>query len=167
MNTSVEPNLRELLRRPEWMLLLGFGAGLAPRAPGTWGTLVAIPGFYLVSWLTWPGRIALIVVLTGLGIWLCNRYQQVTGRHDDGCIVWDEIVGYLLATAFVPFGWWQVVSAFLLFRLFDIWKPGPIGWLDRRVPNGLGVMLDDIAAGLLTAALLGLFQWFKSGVWAA
>ena len=155
MNTSPKaPSLRQLLRNPEWFLLFGFGSGLSPKAPGTAGSLVAIPLFWLLA--PWPilPRLLVIGLLFGIGVWFCNRYETATGRHDEGGIVLDEIVGYFLAMLGSQFIWWEVIVAFLLFRLFDIWKPGPIGWLDRNVHRGFGVMVDDVAAGLVAAGVL-------------
>ncbi|MCG2634902.1 MAG: phosphatidylglycerophosphatase A [Gammaproteobacteria bacterium] len=155
---SNSPTFRDLLRRPSWLLLFGFGTGLSPKAPGTFGTLVAIPCFYLLSPLPLVWRAAVIALLFVGGVWLCDRYETATGRHDQGGIVWDEIVGYLLAVILSPFVWWEVIAAFLLFRLFDIWKPGPIGWLDRNTRGGFGVMIDDLAAGVAAALVLLLIR---------
>ena len=155
MNTSPKaPTFPQLLRHPEWLLLFGFGSGLSPKAPGTAGTLVAIPLFWFLSPLPLEQRLLVIGVMFALGVWLCDRYEAATGRHDEGGIVWDEIVGYFLALLGSQFIWWELITAFVLFRLFDIWKPGPIGWLDRNVRHGFGVMVDDVAAGLAAAGVL-------------
>ncbi len=143
-----------LLRHPVHCLALGFGVGLVPRMPGTAGTLLAvIPGWWMLS-LPMPGRIAMVAGLTLAGIWICGESSRRLGTHDHSAIVWDEIVGFLAVTLVLPPEpqWW--IAAFVLFRLFDIAKPWPVGWLDRRVGGGLGIVLDDLAAAGLAAACL-------------
>lgn len=143
-----------LLKHPVYCLGLGFGSGLAPKAPGTVGTLVAIPVVILVAML---GDIA-FAVATALacvvGIYICGATAKAMGEHDHPAIVWDEIAGYMVAMLAVPVSWQTLLVAFLLFRLFDISKPWPIGWLDRRVHGGLGIMVDDIIAGLAALAII-------------
>ncbi|MBU1436429.1 MAG: phosphatidylglycerophosphatase A [Gammaproteobacteria bacterium] len=135
-------------------LALGFGSGLAPKAPGTFGTLAALPLLYLV----WPYGIywvtAFIVLGTLLGIYVCDVVSRDIGIADHGSIVWDEVIGFAITLWAVPLTLSNVVVAFMLFRLLDIGKPWPIRWFDRNVHGGLGVMLDDIVAGILACALL-------------
>jgi len=147
------------LRDPWILLALGGGAGLSPRAPGTLGTLVAVPLYLLCLPLSRPLYGLLLVALFLLGIVICAQAARRLGVHDHPAIVWDEIVGYL-ATLFLlhPLppahrGAW-LLAAFVLFRLFDILKPWPIGWLDRRLRGGLGIMLDDLVAGVLAGLIL-------------
>ena len=138
------------------LLAFGFGAGCSPKAPGTMGTLLAV-GIYLpLSYLPlWAyGLVLLLVILAG--IWLCGKAARDLGVHDHPGIVWDEIAGFLLTMFAAPAGWLWIVIGFGLFRLFDIWKPWPIGWLDRRVGGGFGIMLDDLVAGLFAAICLQL-----------
>jgi len=140
-----------------WWLAVGLGSGLAPRAPGTAGTLVAA-GLYLALLqhlpLAWQ---AAVVGVSGVaGIWLCGRAARQMGVHDHPAIVWDEFVGYWLTMLAAPPGWGWALVGLVLFRVFDIGKPWPIGWLDRRVGGGSGIMLDDVLAGLYSAALLAL-----------
>jgi phosphatidylglycerophosphatase A len=136
------------------LLAFGFGAGCSPKAPGTMGTLLAV-GFYLpMSRLSLPVYALVLVGVVLLGIWLCGRAARDLGVHDHPGIVWDEIAGFLLTMFAAPTGWWWIVLGFALFRLFDIWKPWPIGWLDRRVAGGWGIMLDDLVAGLFAALCL-------------
>ena len=136
-------------------LALGGGAGLAPRAPGTVGTLPAIPLLLLLP--TSPAAHLLVVALLfAVGVWCCGRCARDLGVHDHGAIVWDEIVGYLLAMVAVPRALVPVLLGLVLFRLFDVWKPWPIGPIDRRVHGGLGIMLDDVLAALYAAAALQL-----------
>lgn len=141
-------------RNPVHFLAFGFGSGAAPYAPGTFGTLVAIPAYLLLRPLPLP----LYLVLTGLlfiaGVALCGRTARDIGVHDHSGIVWDEIVGYLLTMAAVPSGWPWIAGGFAAFRFFDIVKPWPIRRLDRDVGGGFGIMLDDVLAGLYAALAL-------------
>ncbi|PKM20646.1 MAG: phosphatidylglycerophosphatase A [Gammaproteobacteria bacterium HGW-Gammaproteobacteria-15] len=135
-------------------LALGFGSGLSPKAPGTFGTLAAVP---LVILLLWAGNIYLLAfVLAGsvLGVYICGQTARDIGEHDHGAIVWDEIIGYGITMLWAPLHWQTLLLGFVLFRLFDIVKPWPISWCDKNVHHGTGIMLDDIVAGI--AALLSL-----------
>jgi phosphatidylglycerophosphatase A len=147
------------MRKPTHLLAFGFGSGLLPKAPGTFGTLAAIPIYLLMQPL--PLWLYLLLVTTGFlaGIWICDQVSKDLGVHDHSGIVWDEIIGYLLTMAFVPFSIWWVLIGFGLFRLFDILKPWPIGWLDKRVGGGLGIMLDDLVAGLFAGLVMLLLQF--------
>ena len=145
-----------LLRQPVHLLALGFGTGLVPRAPGTIATMFAvIPGWLLLP-LPVLIRMALVAALALAGIWICGESSQQLETHDHSAIVWDEIVGFLAVTLVLPPEplWW--LAAFVLFRLFDIAKPWPVGYLDRRVGGGFGIMLDDLAAAGLTVVCLML-----------
>ena len=137
-----------MLRNPLHLLSLGFGSGLAPVAPGTFGTLTAVPLYLLAQPLPLPAYLVLVAAMLVAGIVLCGYTSRALGTHDHGGIVWDEIVGYFIAMTAAPPGWGWLLAGFLLFRLFDIWKPWPIGWLDRRLSGGVGIMLDDIVAGI-------------------
>lgn len=148
-----------LIKRPVHFLAFGFGAGLAPQAPGTFGTLVAVPIYLLIMHLPVPVYLCVLAVMTGAGIWLCGRTTKDLGVHDHGGIVWDEIVGYLLTLTAVPPAWWNMLLAFVLFRLFDILKPWPISWFDKRVSGGLGIMADDIVAALMALPILHLINY--------
>jgi phosphatidylglycerophosphatase A len=136
------------------LLACGFGTGLLPRAPGTFGTLAAVPLYLLLSGLALGAYVALVAGLALAGVPLCRHAADRLGTHDHPSIVFDEVVGYLVTMVAAPQGWQAVVLGFLLFRLFDIWKPWPIRWLDRSVGGGLGIMLDDVAAGALGCAVL-------------
>jgi phosphatidylglycerophosphatase A len=109
--------------------------------------------------------LALTALLFLLGVWLCERTSRDLGVHDHAGIVWDEWVGLLVTLWLLPPGWLWLLLGFLLFRLFDILKPWPIGWLDRRVGGGLGIMLDDLVAGLCGFLLLQLCARLVNGVW--
>lgn len=130
------------------MLAFGLGSGLAPKIPGTAGTLAAIP-FYLIAtyWLPLWIYLAVLVAAFILGIFVCDRAAHKLGVHDHGGIVWDEFVGFWLTMAAVPPQWYWVLLGFVLFRFFDMVKPWPIHAVDRRVPGGFGIMLDDLLAG--------------------
>lgn len=144
------------LKDPVNFLALGFGSGLSTRAPGTMGTLVAIPLYLLLQPLPLIGYLAVVVAGSLMGIWICGRSADHLGVHDHPGIVWDEIIGYLITMIAAPAGWLWVLTGFGLFRLFDIWKPWPINTVDRHVDGGLGIMLDDILAGLYAFAALQL-----------
>ncbi len=144
----MRPSAR-LLRHPAHLLSLGFGSGLAPIAPGTFGTAVAVPIYWLASTIDPRLYLALLPLLFGAGVWLCGFTARRLGEHDHPAIVWDEVVGYLVTMALAPAGWGWVLGGFILFRLFDILKPWPIRWADRYVAGGLGIMLDDLLAGLM------------------
>jgi len=135
-------------------LAFGFGAGLAPRAPGTAGTLMAVPLFLLLDRLPGYGYLLATLLVTLAGVWVCGRASQLLGVHDHPGIVWDEFAGFFITMLAAPAGWSGIVAGFALFRLFDVWKPWPIGWVDRRVHGGMGIMLDDVLAGLMAAAVL-------------
>lgn len=141
-------------------LALGFGSGKAPFAPGTFGTLIAIPIYLLLRELT-PLVYALVVAaMFVLGVWICQVTEQDLGVHDHASIVWDEIVGYLITMFMAPAGWVWIAAGFLLFRLFDIWKPFPIRALERRIQGGLGNMLDDVLAALYALACIQMAAHF-------
>jgi len=143
-----------LLRHPVHFLSLGFGSGLSPYAPGTAGTLAAIPLFWFMSTLPLAVYLAVVGVLFLIGIYLCQVTTDRLGAHDHSAIVWDEVVGYLLTMTAMPFDWRWVLAGFFLFRLFDVWKPWPVRALDRSVEGGLGIMLDDVGAAIYAALSL-------------
>ena len=157
MRATPPPISPTLLRDPGHLLSLGFGSGLAPRAPGTFGTLVAVPVYLLCAQLPLVTYLSVVVAAFVLGVYLCGRTARALGVHDHPGIVWDEVVGYLLTMAWAPSGWLWVVLGFIFFRLFDILKPWPIRLLDRSVHGGLGIMIDDALAGVLAAACLAGF----------
>lgn len=140
---------------PAHFIAFGFGSGLAPVGPGTVGTLVALPIYYLLASFLAPLAIAFVAVLLfAVGVWACGRTGTALGVADHGGMNWDEIVAYLLVLAATPPALhWQVV-AFVVFRFFDIAKPPPIRALDRGVGGGIGVMLDDLVAALYTVVIL-------------
>ncbi len=156
------PVQRSLLTKGILILAQGFGAGRSPWAPGTLGTLVAVPLYWLMASWSITVYLGALGIMTLAGIWLCGQAAGILNQSDPPSVVWDEIVGYLLTMlAAPPSGIWLAVG-FVLFRIFDIIKPWPISWLDRRVQGGLGIMVDDLAAGLLAWGILqGMAtEWF-------
>lgn len=145
---------KTVLSSPIHFLAFGFGSGLSPMAPGTVGTLMAIPLYLLMARLPWMYYLALLALAIVVGVWLCGESARLLGVHDHGGIVWDEFVGFWITMLFVPPEWLWIALGFVLFRLFDIWKPWPIRLIDKQVDGGLGIMLDDILAGIYALLLL-------------
>ncbi|MGI9337865.1 MAG: phosphatidylglycerophosphatase A family protein [Gammaproteobacteria bacterium] len=132
----------------------GFGAGLTPKMPGTAGTVLALPLYYLMASLPFAAQIILLAVMLIGGIWLCGRSAKALAVADDGGIVFDEITGFYAVLLFLPDNILWQAAGFVVFRILDAAKPPPIGWLDKNIGGGFGIMLDDIAAAAATAALL-------------
>jgi len=148
------------LANPIHLLAFGFGSGVGPKAPGTWGTLAAVPIFLLLQDLPLLAYLGVTLVVTLVGVWLCDVTAKDLGVHDHPGIVWDEIAGYLITMIAAPSGWLWWLIGFVLFRLFDIFKPWPIHVIDKGVDGGLGIMLDDVLAGLMALACLQLLAYF-------
>ena len=144
----------KMLKNPVHFLSLGFGSGLAPYAPGTFGTLAAIPLYLVLQPLSLTVYLIVTLFCILIGIYLCGKTAEALGVHDHGGIVWDEIAGYLITMIAVPFDWVWVIVGFLLFRFFDILKPWPIKWIDAKVSGGWGIMLDDVLAGIFSLIVL-------------
>jgi phosphatidylglycerophosphatase A len=164
MQSKQQPDIQFMLSDSSHVLALGFGSGLAVKAPGTWGTLAAIPLWLLISMLGFCAQLGVVVVAFILGIAVCDRTTKNLGVHDHGSIVWDEFVGFWLTMLFLPAGYISIFIGFVLFRLFDIVKPWPIRAADRHVHGGFGIMLDDIIAAIFAGAsyqlvvfIVGLF----------
>jgi phosphatidylglycerophosphatase A len=159
MNAAVAPGLGFLFRHPAHFIALGFGAGLAPAAPGTFGTLVAIPiAVVLRGQFSDIVFVAVIVGYAVVGAWAAQIAGRNLGVADHGAIVCDEVVAFLLVLYFVGDDALRVAFAFVVFRLFDIVKPPPIRQLDAALKNGVGVMVDDLLAAAYTLVVLALFQ---------
>ncbi|WP_245608553.1 phosphatidylglycerophosphatase A family protein [Stenoxybacter acetivorans] len=156
----ITPTWRWLCRNPICFLGFGFGTGLAPKAPGTFGTLPALP----LAWLVWQCHfpfmlnVLIALLLCAVGIPICGYTEKMLGRQDYGGIVWDEIAAMFLILMFIPFDWLWWLAAFLLFRFFDAVKPWPIRWFDARVHGGFGIMLDDWIAAAFSLLVLYLFS---------
>lgn len=160
-----KPTVGFMLSHPAHVLALGFGCGLARLAPGTWGTLWAWASFVLLQqWLSPAGIAQLLLVSLPLGWWACTVTARNLRCMDPAAIVWDEIACFWLVLWLVmPAGWAGQLAAFLLFRLFDIWKPGPMGWADRTFKDvgwrgGFGIMADDLLAAFCTLLVLALWK---------
>lgn len=152
--------LRFVWAHPAHALAFGLGAGLSPVAPGTMGTVAALPLYLLLHGLGSGPYWGLTALLFGLGVWACGHTARALETHDDPGIVWDEIVGYLIAMGFAPIGWEWVMAGFVVFRFFDIIKPWPIRSVDQRMGGGIGIMLDDALAALYSMGVLwGLMKW--------
>jgi phosphatidylglycerophosphatase A len=146
--------VKQIMSDPVLFLAFGFGSGLAKKAPGTCGTIAAIPVYYLFAQANSLIYSLLTIITTVVGVWICDVAAKKLDEHDFGGIVWDEVAGYLITLWFVPLTWQAIIIGFVLFRFFDILKPWPIKWIDKQVHGGLGIMLDDVLAGLFAGALL-------------
>ncbi len=142
-------HFNDLFAHPANIFSFGFGTGLSRYAPGTVGSLLGIPAFLLLPYHNIPVYLLWVIALFAFGVWCCSATTRYLDTHDHGGIVWDELVGMLIALIAVPASLPYLLLGFLLFRLFDIWKPWPIGWVDKRVHGGFGIMLDDIIAGVM------------------
>lgn len=157
-----KPPAELILTTPEHLIAFGFGAGLVPKAPGTFGTLVGLPFWFFLQFSTPEYYLVACGLLFVFGCWVCGESARLLGVHDYGGIVFDEIVGFLIACApLLPAlnltqdsTWLWLFAVFALFRFFDILKPWPIRWLDKHVRGGFGIMLDDVLAGIYSAICL-------------
>jgi len=167
MTTSPEP--KEVTLRPTFksladpvhFLALGFGTGLAPFAPGTFGSIVGLVIALALAPLGFWWNAAAIVVVVVSGIWICGESARRLGVHDHPAIVWDEVAGMMIAMLAAPPTWWGALLAFALFRLFDIAKPWPIREVDHGMRGGAGIMLDDVMAGMMAAAGLLIVRYLS------
>lgn len=169
--TGLNPQQRRiLLSSPAGWLACGFGSGLAPVAQGTFGSLAALLPWLLLRRLPLPAYVLVLLIAFGVGVWACGAANRALQVADHRSLVWDEFVGQwvallpLLVPGLEPATdaalAWSMLAGFALFRLFDVWKPWPIGWLDRRVKGGFGVMIDDLLAGVFAAVALALLVHF-------
>jgi phosphatidylglycerophosphatase A len=154
---AYDPALNKtVLTNPIHFLAFGFGSGLAPFAPGTFGTLAAIPLYLLMVSLSLPLYLGVTLAAVLVGFWLCGKSSEMLGVHDHSGIVWDEFAGFFITMIAAPEGWQWIVLGFALFRLFDIWKPWPINIIDKKVQGGVGIMMDDVIAGVYALVVLQL-----------
>lgn len=160
--TQRDPRVQDLFN-PVHFLSLGLGSGLLRPAPGTWGSLAALPVWLLLTHLSVLLYITVILFMFLLGIYFCGYTTKKMGMHDHSAIVWDEFVGMWLALFLVPMSWLGVLLAFVFFRLFDIWKPWPIRYFDKQVHGGLGIMIDDLIAGVFACVCTHLALNFLGG----
>lgn len=149
---------KNVWKNPLYFIAFGFGSGLMPIAPGTFGTLAAIPIYLMMVGLSWPWYLCLTVIAFIMGVFVCDKVTSELGVQDYSGIVWDEVVGFLITMFMAPVGIVWVVLGFGLFRLFDIWKPQPIRWVDKHVQGGFGIMVDDVLAGILALAIMQILS---------
>ncbi len=149
----------KLLANPVHLLSLGFGSGLVPRAPGTAGTLIGVMLYLVLGKLHWTYYLPLVLLMFIAGIWICGYTSRALGVADHPAVVWDEIVGYLVTMTFAPAGWSWVIAGFLAFRVFDIWKPWPIGMIDKKFEGGLGIMMDDLVAAIFSLTMIQIIVY--------
>lgn len=155
MRTYTPPPVpASLWQKPLHFIAFGFGSGAMPWAPGTFGTLIAIPFYLVLTSLSHAVYLCLLLPIIAGSVLICDRVSRETNTHDHQGMCLDEIVGFLVAMAGAPTGILWITAGFILFRLFDIWKPWPISWMDEHISGGAGMILDDVAAGILTAVIL-------------
>ena len=162
MNKEPDNLARAVMTDPVNFLAFGFGTGLAPFAPGTFGSIPGLVLFWLTMDFGLYVQLGIAVSMTLVGIWICGESARRIGVHDHGGIVWDEIVGMYVTLIVAPVSIVGFVLAFILFRVMDIVKPWPIRDLDHSIHGGLGIMLDDLVAALYAALLLGLYGWLMT-----
>jgi phosphatidylglycerophosphatase A len=156
-----KPIPASLLRHPIHLLSLGFGSGLSPFAPGTMGTLVAIPLYLLIAHLPLPIYLGIILLGFTLGVYFCHVTSEALGVHDHPGIVWDEVIGFWITMIAVPVVNWQwIIAGFVLFRFFDIVKPWPVKLADKRLPGGFGIMFDDVLAGIYALICMQMLDYY-------
>ncbi len=158
--SSETPSVSPRWNNPLHLLAFGFGSGAAPFAPGTWGTVAAIIPWLALQHLPLLPYLLVILLSFVAGIWICGKTSEDLGVHDHGGIVWDEFVGLWITLIALPAGWWWLLAGFVLFRIFDILKPWPIRWADKQVSGGLGIMLDDVLAGIYAWLVLQAAAWW-------
>jgi phosphatidylglycerophosphatase A len=146
-------------KKSSHFIAFGFGSGAAPFAPGTFGTLMGIPFYLAMQSLSHVLYLILLVLIILASMWLCDKVSKEIGIHDHSGMCLDEIVGYLVTMYAAPHGILWIWLGFLLFRLFDIWKPWPINYIDEKVSGGVGIILDDVLAGVYSMIILRILSW--------
>jgi phosphatidylglycerophosphatase A len=157
--TKLSPGL---LRDPVHLFALGFGTGLSPVGPGTFGTLLAVPLSLALRQMPLIVAVGIVAISVVAGVWITGKSAERLGVHDHSGIVWDEIAAFMGLALVLPAGWLWIVAGFVVFRCFDIFKPWPIRDLDHRLSGGLGIMLDDLAAAVYSAVLLRLLEYLAT-----
>jgi len=156
---TIPPIPAAVWQKLTYFIGFGFGTGTLPIAPGTFGTLIAIPLYLLLRPLPWPAYVAIVLLLTLASMWLCDKLSKEIHVHDHQGMNLDEIIGFLITMIYAPTHWVWIVIGFGLFRLFDIWKPWPIGFLDAKIHGGFGMVLDDVVAGIYSLIVLQALTW--------
>ncbi|TAK73542.1 MAG: phosphatidylglycerophosphatase A [Gammaproteobacteria bacterium] len=151
---TIPPLPDNIWQRPLYFIAFGFGSGTLPIAPGTFGTLMAIPFYLLFQSLPLPLYLLFVLLFTALSCWICERVSREIQVHDHPGMCIDEFAGFFVTMINAPHGWLWILLGFLLFRLFDIWKPWPIRDIDKKMHNGIGIVLDDIVAGLYALIII-------------
>ncbi len=160
-----QPDMKFLLAHPAHFIALGFGSGLAPKAPGTFGTLLAYPLWWLMAPLAASVSWALVAAGFALGILASDKTGKDLGVSDHGAIVWDEVIAMLALLLLTPTGLGWAIAAGVFFRLFDIWKPFPIAYFDRTIKGGFGVMFDDVLAAIYALAAVRILKYLVNREW--
>ncbi len=163
-NIPVTFTKKQVLTQPLILCAVGFGSGLLPFAPGTWGSLLALFIYLGLNQLPFYGYLICLVLAFIFGIFCCGIAAKAVGLDDHPSIVWDEFVGYWITMLLAPSGWWWMIVGFVLFRIIDIYKPFPIAILERRFHSGFGIMLDDAVAGVYAWGLLHIIVWIVETV---
>lgn len=160
-NTSLKRNYQDIpdvppsvWKNPLHFIAFGFGVGAIPFAPGTFGTLIAIPFYLVLQLFSWKIYIIVLIIATIASIWICDRVSKEMNVDDHQGMCLDEVIGFLWTMVAVPYQWRWLVLGFILFRIFDIWKPGPLRYVDNHIHGGFGMILDDVLAGLMSCGIL-------------
>lgn len=160
LRITIKPELYKLsINNPLHWIATGLGSGLSPKAPGTFGSLAAIPFFYLLQLLPMSAYLVFVACAFLIGVWACRAASDAIGVDDHGAIVWDEFVGMWITCIALPQGFIWMVAAFITFRFFDILKPWPIRWFDRSFGGGFGIMIDDVVAGFFSFGVIQIAYW--------
>ena len=158
-NYTVPPIPASIWKNPLHFIAFGFGVGALPIAPGTFGTLIAIPFYLALQFFSTFTYLIILIFITLISMWICDKVSKEINVPDHQGMCLDEIVGFLVTMYAVPHGLKWVVLGFVLFRVFDIWKPWPIRLLDERVHGGIGIILDDVVAGIFSCLILHILAW--------
>lgn len=153
-------NIKQVFQDPLSFIAFGFGSGLSPIMPGTCGTIMGVIWYLLLCKLPFWIYLSFIVIAYGIGIWICENVSNKLGVHDYPGIVWDEMVGFWITMIGIPCDIMTVISGFVLFRIFDIWKPWPISWVNNNIKGGHGIMFDDLLAAIPSCVILNLIMYF-------
>ncbi|MBO6258897.1 MAG: phosphatidylglycerophosphatase A [Succinivibrio sp.] len=163
MNKHDRSVLNKVSLKDPWQLIaFGFGSGLAPIAPGTFGSLAALPLCMALVYLPWYVNVLIIMLTFIVGVKACDVADRVLGMHDNSSVVIDEFAGMFISVLFFPSVWYYAFLGFVLFRFFDILKPYPINVLDKKIAGGLGVMVDDVLAGAYACMSAQILFYFLS-----
>lgn len=160
-NADTPINKTEIMRNPIYFAAFGFGLGFMPIAPGTYGTLLGVIIYIINYYIIGINGIALALIFTVLGVYICGKTALYLNYYDHPGIVWDEVVGFLITMLFVPFNFIYLALGFVLFRFFDILKPWPINMVDQQIKGGIGIVFDDVLAGVFANLTLNLILFFN------